>query len=156
MTNPGQARETLIHATAIVLGRHGYLIIGPSGSGKSRLARHLLDSAAETGLFAALVADDQVSIEVKGGRLLASRPRTIAGLMEIRFSGLVKVASLETAVMDAVITPVRAQDEPERLPPSDESRRFPGDITLPVIRLHQDHLLSVASLERLHFARIPC
>lgn len=156
MTDRCQARETFIHATAIVVGRHGYLIMGPSGSGKSRLARHLLDSAAQSDLFAALIADDQVAIDASGGRLLASRPRTIAGLMEIRFSGLIQVASLETAVMDAVIMLVTAQDEPERLPASDECQQFPGNIALPVIRLYQEHLLSSASLERLHFARTPC
>lgn len=40
-----------LHATGVVLGRRGYLIMGPSGSGKSQLARLLLENAWQNGLL---------------------------------------------------------------------------------------------------------
>lgn len=40
-----------LHATGVVLGRRGYLIMGPSGSGKSQLARLLLENARQNGLL---------------------------------------------------------------------------------------------------------
>jgi HPr kinase/phosphorylase len=77
-----------IHATCFVLDGRGILLRGESGAGKSRLALHFIETAAEQGRVARLVGDDRVYIEAIEGRLVASVPATIAGLIERRSRGL--------------------------------------------------------------------
>jgi HPr kinase/phosphorylase len=77
--------ETLnIYATAVALGGAGVLLRGPSGAGKSDLALRLIDAG---GL---LIADDRVDLTVTEGKLLASPPASIAGLLEVRGVGIVR------------------------------------------------------------------
>ena len=64
-----------LHATAIVLGATGILITGPSGAGKSALALSLIRAGRLHGLYASLVADDQVLISASNGRAVAAAPR---------------------------------------------------------------------------------
>lgn len=123
------------HATGIVLGRHGFLIAGPSGSGKSWLARMLLQDARRNRLFSALISDDQVLLEACGETLIAHRPETIRDLMEIRFSGIVQINSVASAVMDAVLLPVALKDTTERLPDPDETMVFFSSVKMPVLRV---------------------
>ena len=86
----GQATlGTGIHATAVVYGESGVLILGPSGTGKSALALALLGRARAAGVFGALVADDRVWVRQAGGRLVASGAPHVAGLIERRMVGLV-------------------------------------------------------------------
>ncbi len=113
MTGQG---STNLHATAIVLGSTGILITGPSGAGKSELALALLQAARLNDLHAALVADDQVLISHAAGRVIATAPPAIAGLIEIRGSGLAEIPHLESAVMDFALMPVPS-DAAERMPP---------------------------------------
>ena len=80
---------TGIHATAVVYGECGVLILGPSGSGKSALALALLGRARDAGVFGALVADDRVWVRRAGWRLMASGAPHVAGLIERRMVGLV-------------------------------------------------------------------
>lgn len=126
--------RTNVHATAIVIGTRGLLFIGPSGSGKSMLAFSCLAAARRQGSFAALVADDQVFISQEGGRLLAHRPATIAGLIELRGSGIAEMESLDSAVLDLAIEAV-SLPESERLPPENERFLIPALGELPKIRL---------------------
>lgn len=70
-------------ASAIAIGGQAVLIEGRPGSGKSSLALALIDRGAQ------LVGDDAVTLVLRGGRLLASPPPNIAGLLEIRNVGLV-------------------------------------------------------------------
>lgn len=73
----------LVHsATCIAIKDRAVLIEGPSGSGKSSLALALIDRGAM------LVGDDGVTLELRAGRLLASPPPNIAGLLEVRNLGL--------------------------------------------------------------------
>ncbi|WP_319518361.1 HPr kinase/phosphorylase [uncultured Martelella sp.] len=118
------------HATAIVLGSTGILICGPSGAGKSELALALLHAARRDGLFSALVSDDQVLISSAGGRVIAATPPAIAGLIEIRGSGLAPVEHLDCAVMDFALTPVSAENA-VRLPPFDSRFDLGAGIFLP-------------------------
>lgn len=111
-----------VHATAIVVGTIGLLFVGPSGSGKSALALACLASAHRAGHFSALVGDDQVFIRLHNGRVVASRPQAIAGLIEIRAGGIARVESLAAAVMHHAVQPVDVATA-ERLPP--ESQRYP-------------------------------
>lgn len=93
-----------IHASAVLVGARALLILGPSGSGKSRLALALLQ-AAESGLlaFARLVADDRVLCEAAHGRLLARPAPRLAGLIEVRGLGIRRVAHESVAVIGAVV-----------------------------------------------------
>jgi serine kinase of HPr protein (carbohydrate metabolism regulator) len=94
---------TQIHATAIALDdRRCALILGPSGAGKSDLAlRCILQGVWIDGrhLTATLVADDQVIIERQRGQLVATVPEPIAGLIEVRGMGLVRLPHLSPAAI---------------------------------------------------------
>lgn len=69
-------------ATCVAIGERALLIEGPTGSGKSSLALALIDRGA------VLVGDDGVWLEPRGGALLASPHRNIAGKLEVRNLGL--------------------------------------------------------------------
>lgn len=72
----------LANASCVAVAGRGILILGPPGSGKSRLALRLIDRGAM------LVGDDGVRIERRGARLWAHPPPTIAGMLEIRGVGI--------------------------------------------------------------------
>ncbi len=74
-----------LHGTCVSLAEVGVLLRGPPGAGKSDLALRLIDGGAE------LVADDQVEIEERGTELMAGPPATIAGLLEVRGFGIVRL-----------------------------------------------------------------
>ena len=98
------AGSTTIHASAVLVGTRAVLIRGPSASGKSRLALELIE-AERVGavLFARLVADDRVHLEAAGGRLLARPAAALAGLIEVRGVGLLRVAHEPSAVVGFVV-----------------------------------------------------
>jgi HPr kinase/phosphorylase len=93
-----------IHASAVLVGSRAVLIRGPSGSGKSRLALDLIE-AGRTGslLFARLVGDDRVHLETANGRLLARAPAALAGLIEVRSVGVMRVGHEPSAVVGMVV-----------------------------------------------------
>jgi HPr kinase/phosphorylase len=108
-----------LHASAVVVGDKGVLITGPSGAGKSTLARHLIDYALLRGRFAALVGDDRIAIEAINGRILARGHAKIAGLLEIRGSGLAATKFVPHALIDLLVSSetvikTRLPDEGER------------------------------------------
>jgi serine kinase of HPr protein (carbohydrate metabolism regulator) len=72
-----------LHASAVAIGGRGVLILGASGRGKSSLALRLIDRGA------VLIADDQVELAARGGRLQATALATIFGKLEVRGIGLV-------------------------------------------------------------------
>lgn len=123
-----------IHATAIVIGTRGLLFTGPSGSGKSMLAFTCIATARRQGAFAALVADDQVLVSRHGDHLLATRPEAIAGLIELRGSGIAPVESISVAALDLAVE-VISLPESERFPPENERFRIPGMGDLPLVRI---------------------
>ena len=102
-----------IHATCVVVGEAGVLIRGPSGSGKSGLAAEIADLARLRGKFAALVADDRVRLEPVNGRLVASCPPAIAGLIERRGVGIVQADHWPEAVVRLVVD---IEAAPARMP----------------------------------------
>lgn len=80
------ADEVNIHASCVAIGGAGVLLLGASGSGKSDLALRLIDEGA------ALVADDRTILFVQRRALHARPPDSIAGLMEVRGLGILKLA----------------------------------------------------------------
>lgn len=93
-----------IHASAVLIGERAVLIRGASGSGKSRLVFNLLSSPAN-GLFpfVRLVADDRVRLFARHGRLVASAPDPIRGLIEINGLGVRQMAYESAAVVGLVV-----------------------------------------------------
>lgn len=89
--------SSLLHATCIAVGDRAALILGPSGAGKSDLALRAICTPVRDGdrtFCTTLVSDDQVLVDVVGGRLRARPPPSIAGRIEIRGIGIVPVAHL--------------------------------------------------------------
>ena len=113
--SPGQT----VHASAALIGEAGVLIRGPSGSGKSALLMSLLAGDA---VATALVADDRVVLAAAHGRLLASVPDGIAGLMEVRGEGVIRRPWVSPVVVDLVVDLAPAEACP-RLPLTDEDQR---------------------------------
>jgi len=107
-------RTPTIHASAVLVGARAALIRGPSGSGKSGLALALLDAARSGRLaFARLVADDRAHLEARHGRLLVRPAPALAGLLEVRGLGLVR---LPYEAVAAVALVVDLAADAERLP----------------------------------------
>ncbi|GGD03248.1 HPr kinase/phosphorylase [Aureimonas glaciei] len=92
-----------LHGTVIALGGIGILIRGPSRSGKSALALSALRRAEMLGLSAALVADDQVFIEIREGQVEAVAPAPIRGLIEISGVGILHEASIDRIALQLVV-----------------------------------------------------
>ena len=81
-----------VHATCILIGRHGVLIRGASGAGKTALAGTLIRETQRDGGFACLVADDRVALTARNGRLVARVPAPIACIMQLQVPGLMMVS----------------------------------------------------------------
>jgi len=93
-----------LHASAVLVGARALLIRGPAGSGKSRLVLGLIQAAAGGQLvFARLVADDRVHVEVVHGRLIARPPASLAGLLEVRGLGIQQLQYEPMAVISWVV-----------------------------------------------------
>ena len=80
--------EEVLHASCVAIGGRGVLIAGRSGSGKSDLCLRLIDRGAD------LVSDDYTAVTGRGGRLFATAPERIAGLLEIRGLGIVEFPAM--------------------------------------------------------------
>ncbi|HET8996083.1 MAG TPA: HPr kinase/phosphatase C-terminal domain-containing protein [Acetobacteraceae bacterium] len=100
---------------------HAVLVTGPSGAGKSDLVLRLLDRGFQ------LVADDRV--ELAGG--YASAPAALAGLLEVRGLGILRLPYLQRARLALL---VRIARETHRLPAPQQDAEF----GVPVIRLIPD------------------
>ena len=98
-----------VHATCVSLYGAGLIIRGPSGAGKSDLALRLIDSGAR------LVADDRVDLLVSDNGVIARAPETLAGLLEVRGLGILRVPVLEATVVRLVVDLVNYENVP-RLP----------------------------------------
>lgn len=103
----------------------GILLLGPSACGKSDLALRLIDAGA------VLIADDQVRLGVEDGRLIAGPPASLAGMIELRGIGIMRVP-FEPAPLDLAVD-LDLQSTVEQLP-EPETISWHG-VDLPKIRL---------------------
>lgn len=121
-----RANPKRIHATAVAVGGKAVLLRGPSGSGKSDLALRLIQAGA------VLIADDACVLSVAGGRVFASAPAEIRGLLEVRGIGIVRVrhrAKAPVALAVDLVTPAAV----ERMPRPRTCRL--QNVTVPLVRL---------------------
>lgn len=120
-----------LHASCVVVGEAGVLIRGPSGSGKSRLARELIFEAERLGRFARLVGDDRIAVANRHGRLVGTANPAIAGKLEAHGFGVLTLPYEKSAIVRLVIDCLT--EAPPRLPlPDDRTLRLEG-VALPRI-----------------------
>ncbi|MEZ5759023.1 MAG: HPr kinase/phosphatase C-terminal domain-containing protein [Emcibacteraceae bacterium] len=100
---------TLHHASCVEFEGKGILIFGPSGSGKSDLALRLIDAGAK------LVSDDYVKVDGDDGFLYAHPAPNIAGLIEVRGVGLIKLGYVKSSRLGLALE-LTPEKEIERLP----------------------------------------
>lgn len=103
--------EVIIHATLVSIDGYGVLLQGRSGSGKSDLALRLIENKK-----AVLVADDEVIISIRNGKIVGKAPENLKGLLEIRGVGIRKYPSKQEEIVNYVI---QLKDDPsmiERMP----------------------------------------
>jgi serine kinase of HPr protein (carbohydrate metabolism regulator) len=140
--------STILHGTAIAIGRHGVLLLGPSGSGKSDLALRLIDDGAR------LVADDQTVLALKGERLMASAPAVLLRRIEVRGLGVVTLPAPKVTqhVPLSLLVDLVPPSDVERLP-EPERREILG-VSLPLLQLVAFEVSAPAKL-RLALASLP-
>lgn len=97
--------------TCVAIDGHGVLLRGESSAGKSDLALRLMDVGAE------LISDDYTDLTAEDGRLLATAPATLHGLIEVRSIGVVRLTAGSAAPLVAVID-LLALGRMERMPPA--------------------------------------
>lgn len=99
----------LMHATCVEHRGRAVLLTGASGSGKSDLALRLIAEGA------ILVADDQVILWASEGSLFARAPDTIFGKLEVRGSGIRRLAARRFAQV-RLLAELTPKGGVERLP----------------------------------------
>ncbi len=127
------------HGAVVAIGEFGVLARGASGSGKSRLAQALIAEGVSRRLFARLVADDRAQLNVRGGRVIARPHAAIAGLIEERGAGLLRLEYEPAVVLHCVVDLDAEADAPApRLPEPHEITQDLLGVTLARVRLRRD------------------
>ena len=103
----------LLHASCVSINGKAVLLAGPPGAGKSDLALRLIDSGAQ------LVADDQVLLRREGNALIAAPPESIAGMIEMRHVGLIKMPYVTDVPVALYVELTAMETALERLPAAD-------------------------------------
>lgn len=144
MTGRGAGRTVRIamqqvHATCVDWDGAGLLIRGPEGSGKSDLALRLIDAGAR------LVADDRCEVEAADGGLVARPPATIAGRLEVRGLGIVRLPGTAAETRVGAVIELSPAAEIERMPPAAEVEV--AGVKLPLYHLNPQAVSAVARLK---------
>lgn len=121
-----------MHATTVALSGRAALIRGASGSGKSDLALRFISEFESDG--AALVSDDQTSVSLIDDRLVVRPPAPIAGLLEVRGIGPLRVPYQDSATLFILVDLVENSAVP-RLPadPLPQEQIFGRSVPLTVL-----------------------
>jgi len=101
----------LVHATAVAIEGGAILLRRPPAPAKSALALRLIEDGAR------LIADDQTLLRRAGNHVLVRAPAAVAGLIEVRGVGILRVDYLDEAPLALVVD----------LVPSTEVERIPDD-----------------------------
>ncbi|MBE1504681.1 serine kinase of HPr protein (carbohydrate metabolism regulator) [Rhizobium viscosum] len=101
--------------------------------------------ARRQGVFSVLVADDQIFLSKQDGAIIAACPPAIAGLIELRGTGIVKHDHIAEAEMHFAILPASPTGE-NRLPADGETVVLAEGFELPVLRLLPNLPLPLAVL----------
>ncbi len=116
-----------MHASVIAIGKAAVLLRGPSGAGKSDLALRLIANGAQ------LVSDDYVELQELSGKIWAHAPQTIAGMIEVRGLGLIKIPHI-SGVQVALACDLVSKDIIERLPEQQQWLSI-GDCQIPLMQV---------------------
>lgn len=126
-------RPALTYGTCVAIGPHAALLLGRSGTGKSDLAlRFAMMMPPDEGPY--LVADDQVLLELRDGRVMARPPEALAGRIEVRGIGIVSLPWRAEAELRLAIRLSNAADVPRMPPLTPETVTLAG-VALPVFKL---------------------
>ncbi len=112
------------HGTGILIGDHGILLTGVSGSGKSLLALDLIEQAKLRGETALLISDDRVLLSTDEDGLVMEPPPTIEGMIELRGRGIITLPFAKFAHVHLVVDLV--DDEQRLLEESEMTTRLHG------------------------------
>jgi serine kinase of HPr protein (carbohydrate metabolism regulator) len=118
--------NTQIHATCVSVHKFGVLIQGPSGIGKSDLALRLINEGSM------LIADDRVNLLNRKESLIASAPKQLAGLIEVRGIGILQIKFQTKCSISLVVNLTKTRPS-SRLPLSKFTKI--NGIKIPVIKL---------------------
>lgn len=125
MSAPDSSQLPIVMAaSAVAIGGRAVLIEGPPGSGKSSLALALIDRGA------GLIGDDAVTLTCADHRLTATPPPNIAGLLELRGIGLVRLAVAGPVPVALILT--LGGEAVERFPETVPRRAIAGAL-VPVL-----------------------
>jgi serine kinase of HPr protein (carbohydrate metabolism regulator) len=106
---PHHALRVVLHASCVDLLGIGVALLGPPGAGKSDLALRLIDGGAR------LVSDDRLVVERHGDVLIGRAVDAIAGLIEVRGLGIMRIDHCASTRLGLVVALAGAAPLP-RLP----------------------------------------
>ncbi len=141
--------EASIHGTAFLFGETGILVMGGSGSGKSRLVLEL--AALQTVEPVRLVADDRVRLAAASGRLLARPVAAFLGSIEVRGIGMAEMEAMSCAVIRCAVG--LQADAPARMPDEFPQQLEIHGVSLPMLPLMQGDGMAVRFLSQWPFMR---
>jgi HPr kinase/phosphorylase len=127
--NPELPETVILHAACLDIEGRGVLIQGRPGAGKSDLALRLIDQPGlgvqgKAPQLARLVADDQVVIRRLRGRLVASPPEKLQGLIEIRGLGIVQIPFCPETILHLIVVLGHPEQMPRMPEPADLFGKF--------------------------------